>query len=276
MRAQALLVILPLVAILTACPGDPLPPDVEILTPEPLGAPTASADGRLTCLGTNVPADVVGTSITLAGWTRTLADPTNSGGVQPAARAEAFDPTGVSLGTAFSDTGNGRLAISVPSRSSGFEGWVEITADGFLDTAFYSSHRYTNNEIAGWVWLTTAAERDANAAVASVTVEAGTGILVGAIHDCDVFGTANVVIRYGGRTDGVVYFDRFAPAPGATFTDASGRFAVANVPPGPLVVQAFGRLMPGEPLILLSRADVTITADKITEVDLQPRADVER
>ena len=58
--------------------------------------------------------------------------------------------------------------------------------------------------------------------------------------------------------------------------DVSGRFAIPNVDAGPLTVQAFGRLMPGEPLLLLGRADVTVSADAITAVDLQPRAGAER
>lgn len=277
MRILALLAHIPLVAILSACPGPTPPDEVQILSPEPAGAPTESADGRLSCLGSNEPLDAVGTGITLPGWARTLADPTNTGDAQPAARVDVFDASGAPLGTAFSDTSNGRVAVSVSVRSAGFDGWVEITATGYIDMTFFSSRRITSDAVAGWVWLTTPEERDSHAAASSITLEAGTGILVGAVHDCVVFGTANVVIRYGGdRTDGVVYFNGFDPAPGDTFTSASGRFAIANLPPGPLVVDAFGRLMPGEPLILLSRADVTITADEITVVDLQPRAGVDR
>ncbi|NOY89990.1 MAG: hypothetical protein GXP55_02185, partial [Deltaproteobacteria bacterium] len=190
------------------------------MTPEPAGAPSESADGRLICLGGNEPPDVSGSTLTLPGWVRTFADPTNSGGAPPAVRAEAFDPSGVSIGTAFSDTVNGRLLISVPVRPAGFEGWVSVHADGFLDVTIFSSLRYTNTAVAGWVWLTTAEERDAVAAAASVALEPGTGILIGAVHDCDVFGSGNVVIRHGTSTDGVVYFTGFDPDPALTFTDA--------------------------------------------------------
>jgi len=265
-------------AALTACGDDDMmTPDVEVLDPEPAGAPSDSADGRLTCLGSNTPTPPAGTNLTLPGWVRAFSDPTNSGGVQPAAQAEAFDPTGLSLGTAFSDTGNGRVAINVPIRSAGFDGTVTVSAAGFVTTTLASSHAYTtNNSVAGWVWFATPDEQTAQATAAGVTLEAGKGVVVGAVHDCDVFGVANAVIRYGTRTDGVVYYEGFDPASGRTFTDVSGRFAIPNVDPGPLTVQAFGRLMPGEPLLLLGRADVTVSADAITAVDLQPRAGAER
>ena len=263
-------------SLLAGCPGgdDPNVP-AETLDPEPAGAPTELAEGRLSCLGKNKKPPPDGTNLVLPGWARMLSDPTNTSGAQPEAQAEAFDADGVSLGTGFSNTGNGRTAISVPIRSAGFEGHVRVTADGYLPTALYSSHPYTSTAVAGWVWMATPDEVAMHATTAGVTVEAGKGILAGAVHDCDVFGVANAVIRHGDSTDGVIYYEGFAPGTG-TFTAANGRFVIPNVDPGPVTVAAFGRVEAGGPLLLLSSADAVVTADEITMVDLQPRASVER
>jgi hypothetical protein len=59
-------------------------------------------------------------------------------------------------------------------------------------------------------------------------------------------------------------------------TAASGRFAVANVAPGPIAAEAFGRPTAVGALTLLSLAEVTVVADEVTSVDLQPRVLVER
>jgi hypothetical protein len=272
------LMLLPL-AVLAGCPNGDDDPNVPILEPEPAGAPTALADGRLTCLGDNAPDPAVGPVLGLPGWVRTYADPTNSGGVQPAAQVEAFDENGLSIGAAFADTGNGRVSVTVPVRAEGFGGSVLVTATGFIPTRFFTSRPVTGTEAAGWAWLVTEAERDQLAVDAGVVLDPAQGIVVGAIHDCDVFGVGATVIRIGGATgstDGVVYFDAFAPVPGDTFTAASGRFARANVTPGPVTVEAFGRTEPGGPLELLGRADVNVAVGEITAVDLQPRVGVDR
>lgn len=262
--------------LVAACGDDDGGPAAPVLTPEPAGAPTAIAEGRLSCLGRNAPPDPEGSNLTLPGWIRAWADPTNSGMMQPEARVEAFTSGGVSLGESFSDTRTGRLALNVPIPPTGFEGTVVAEADGFVTTRFFSSRAVTNTDVAGWAWMVTPAERDSIATDAGVSQAAGSGIVVGAIHDCDVFGVANAVIRFGGSTSGVVFFSDFAPAPERTFSDVSGRFAIANVPPGPLTVEAFGRTEAGGPLVLLSRADIDVQADVITSVDLQPRVGAER
>lgn len=267
---------LALTALLAGCPED-VPPvgEAPILEPEPAGAPIAIADGRLSCLGNNAPTPPAGRNLTLPGYTRALADPGNTTGAQPPASVEAFDSMG-SLATAFASTSDGRVAVTVPIEATGFDGWVRVTAAGFVPTSLYSSRPYTSDAVAGWAWMPTPAEVTEHATMAGTAVTPGQGTLVGAVHDCDVFGVANAVIRYAGRTDGVVYYDGFAPSSALTFTAVSGRFAVANVPPGPVTVEAFGRLTAAGPLTLLSRADVTVTADEITAVDLQPRVAVER
>lgn len=263
-------------SLLVGCPGDDVPPaQVPILDPEPAGSPTAIAEGRLTCLGNNAPAPPIGLNLTLPGYTRALADPTNASGSQPAASVEAFDATGT-LGTTFASTTDGRVALAVPIDMTGFQGWVKVTATGFVPVSLYTSRPYTSNSVSGWAWLPTMAEVTEQATMAGKTITSGQGILVGAVHDCDVFGVSNAVIRYAGRTDGVVYYMDFEPSTALTFTSASGRFAVPNVAPGPVTVEAFGRVTAGGPLTLLSRAEVTVTANEITAVDLQPRVAVER
>ena len=266
---------LALCAILSGCPGPGPAAEVPILDPEPASAPTEIADGFLACLGNNAPMPATVTDLLLPGYTRALADPGNALGVQPAATLEAFDATG-SRGTAVATPLDGRVVLSVSVGPAGFDGWVRATADGLVPTSLYSSRAYTRNIVSGWVWMPTPAEMTDQATTAGVTLTPGQGTLVGAVHDCDVFGIANAVIRYGDRIDGVVYYEGFAPDPALTFTGASGRFAVANLAPGPITVEAFGRLEASGPLVLLSRAEVTIVADEITSVDLQPRVDVER
>lgn len=255
--------------------------EAPILDPPPAGAPDALAGGRLGCLGDNAPAPPTSTNLTLPGWVRTVADPDNSGEVQPSAFVEAFDPTGLSLGSGYSNNHDGRVAVTVPISDVGFEGEVVIepmaSFEGeYIEQHFFTSRPYTDTAVAAWVWLFTVEERDTMATDAGVTIEAGTGILSGAVHDCDVFGVDNAVIRWGERTDGVLYVEDFSPATGRTFTDTSGRFLVPNVPPGPITVEAYGRLEDGGPLVLLSAADVEVYADLVTAVDLQPRVGLER
>lgn len=270
----------PALSVLGACPGgdddDAVP--VPILEPEPAGAPDDIADGldrdgrtTLGCLGRNEPDPPEGTNLLLVGWARTLADPANDGEAQPSAQAEAFDETGASVGMAFSDTGNGRVTITVPVRETGFLGSIQVQSDGFVDQRFRSSRPVTGTTAAAWTWLVTQAELDGMAADASVELEGGTGILVGSVHDCDVFGVANAVIRAGGSTEGVFFFDEFAVAPERTFTAESGRFAIPNVAPGVVTVEAFGRTRDGGPLELLSTAEVEVSAGMVSAVDLQPR-----
>ena len=270
---------------LAACPADddddsvPVP----ILEPEPADAPTAVADGldpddrsTLSCAGDNSPDPPDGSSLALVGWVRALADPANAAHATPAAEAEAFDENGESLGSAFSDTGNGRVAVTIPIRESGFVGSVVVAAETYLEQRFSSSRPVTNTAAAGWTWLVTQDEIDALAAETAVDVDPAKGIVVGAVHDCDVFGVANAVVRVGNETAGVVYFDAFSAAPALTFTADSGRFAVPNVDPGTVVVEAYGRSEAGGPLELLSRAEVIVSAGMVTAVDLQPRVGATR
>jgi len=275
------LVTLTVLSTLVGCGDDDDDDDsgpVPILTPEPAGAPDDIANGldpegrsTLGCLGRNTPDPPSGSSLTLPGWVRTLADPENDGEVQPAAGAQAFDEDGTLVGAAFSDIGSGRIAVTVPIRPIGFIGSVSVHADGYVDQRFVSSRAITGTAAAGWTWLVTQEELETLASEAAVELEAGTGTLVGSVHDCDVFGVANAVIRVDGSTDGVFFFDAFALAPERTYTAESGRFAVPNVSPGTVTVEAFGRTREGGPLELLSLAEVAITADRITAVDLEPR-----
>ena len=257
--------------------GPPEPPEeVPVLTPEPAGAPSALAQGRLTCLGNNEAPIPAGSNLTLPGWVRTFADRTNTSGVQPSARADVINPEGVSLGVAFSDSANGRVAVTVPIPMTGFTGHVLVTSDGFQDVNLYSSRPYATTGYAAWVFLLTQAELDTAATEAAETLDPSLGVLVGSVHDCDIFGIENAVVRVANDTAAVVYFDDFALAPERTFTDASGRFAVANVEPGSVTVEAFGRIEEGGPLLLLSRADITVVGGAMTAVDLQPRVGATR
>lgn len=251
---------------------------VPVLDPEPAGAPDEVGDGldpdgrsTLGCAGNNAPDPPGGSTLTLPGWVRTFADPSNDADLQPAGQGQAFDESGTMVGAAFSDTSNGRIAISVPIRDTGFVGTILVTADGYLDQRFASSRPVTGTAAAGWTWLVTQDEVDTLATEAGVEADPAKGIVVGAVHDCDVFGVANAVVRVAGSTEGIVYFDDFAAAPERTFTADSGRFAIANVDPGTVVVEAYARSEAGGPLELLSRADVQVTAGKVTAVDLEPR-----
>jgi len=286
-----------LIGLVVACDDeentDPTP-SAPTLTPEPEGAPTDTADGRLSCLGSNTQAASSSTNLQLNAWARTWADPDNDGGLQPAARLEAFDETGLSLGISFSDEASGRATLSIPTRTGSFSGTLLATADGYLDWYWWSSRAYTppssDTPPAGWAWLITAEELEAEATEAGIELQDRTGMLVGAVHDCDGFGVANAVIRWSGSTDDVTYLDdpsyqnsdsgigedHFTALQGATFTSTGGRFAIPNVSPGAVTVEAFGRTERGGPLVLLSVADVDVSRNAVTAVDLQPREGVNR
>jgi len=275
---------------LAACPaGDDDDDDAPILVPEPPGAPEEVADGTdeegrttLGCLGRNAPDPPEAAHVTLLGWVRAWADPTNTADRSPDAAVEAFDETGTWLASAASDIVSGRLAMTVPIREAGFLGSVMVhpvnEADGYWHQRFVWSLPVTGTTMAGWSWLVTADEIASLAATAGVEIDPDRGILAGAVHDCDGFGVANAVIRWGDRTDGVEHLvQRGDPAafdlePGLTFTTETGRFAIPNVEPGVIAVEAYGRLEAGGPLVLLSHAEIEVSAGIVSAVGLEPRA----
>ncbi|MBI2893430.1 MAG: hypothetical protein HYY06_07745 [Deltaproteobacteria bacterium] len=258
--------------------------EAPILDPEPPGSPSevvgaGSVDFEISCLGDNSQPDPNGTNLTLPGWIRDWNDPTNDGGVQPEADAEAYDEVST-LGTSSSDIGNGRVAISVPVEETGFVGTVRVTADDYLEQHFRVSRPVTTTKTAGWMWLVRQSDVDAVAAEADIEVDPDRAIVVGAVHDCLGFGYSNAIIRWGDSTDGVLYFDGFTPAPERTFTAESGRFAIAGVPEGPLTVEAYGRLdgsgQSAGPLTLLGRIDIEVSTSYVSAIALEPRVGVER
>lgn len=285
MNTRTLLVMSLLLAAAIGCEGcpptdddDTVQEDPEILDPEPPGAPVEMVDGRISCVGDNEPAEPAAASLELTGWVRTWNDP-EADDLPPSFEVEALSPSGSSLGTAFSNPNpgqDGRVAVTVPVTDAGFIGHVMITADGYVPVRFHNSLPITNTDFGGWVWAVTQEDVDQIAADAGVTLEADTGILVGAIHDCDSFGMANGVVVVDDSAEGVYYVEGWDPVEERGYSAPSGRFALPNLAPGPVTVKAFGRLEAGGPLTLLSRVDGDIVADVITQVALEPRAGVER
>ncbi len=281
MRARAIC----LVTFLAGCGPTPPSDQVETLTPEPAGAPTAVADGRLTCLGNNPPPQVTSQQVVLPGWTRFFTDPTatNDGASQTPvhavpARIEAFSSNGASLGSTFASATDGRAALTVPITGSGFTGHLEATCDamcaggaaGLIDYHFWTNRPYTQPQTAGWAWMMSQADLTAVATKAGVTVDGSKAIAAIAVHDCDGFGVGNAVVTVGGSASGGIYFDGFDATAG-TFTAASGRVAFANLPPGSTEVKAFGRTDAGGPLTLLASITVDLKPGVITGIDLEPR-----
>lgn len=266
-------------AVALAC-GDPEPvgpgAKVETLVPEPAGAPTAAADGRLGCLGDNAPKPVSGSTIELLGWVRALSD-RDAMQTPPQGRVTAYTAGGGMLGETFVDRGKkGRVTLSVPIQSTGFTGHIVVssTAAGFLDYRFSTSRAVTSPTLAAWAWLTTPAEADAKGTAVGVTRDPNKGILYGGVLDCDAFGVANAVVQVNGSTDGVLYVEGFEPSASATFTTSAGRFVAANVSPGKVTIKAFARPEAGGELELLSSIDATVEAQKITAVALEPRVGI--
>jgi len=262
--------------LVSGCDGGPVAPKptpaVETLAELP-NAPTATVDGRLTCMGKKPPAATVG-AMELTGYVRALADPDGNLPV-PAATVEAFLPDGTSLGSGGVDvTKKGRIAISVPVQAAGFDGYAVVKHPGFLDFRLQSSRPKTTTDLDGWAWLTTAGEIDSRSKDLGFVAKAGTGILVGAVHDCDGFGVGNAVVVVGTGNHLVYYVEGFDISPSRPYSSATGRFVAANLPPGPITVKAFGRVDAGGPLSLLSSAQVTIEAGRMNAIDLQPRTGI--
>lgn len=246
-------------------------PPAEILSPEPAGAPTQLADGRLGCMGSNAPDPADPGTLELTGYVRTLADP-GATAEPPAVEVAAFTSSGAPLGSAFADPSkDGRIAVSVPVQEEGFTGYLEISDAAFLPYRFQSNRAVTSTDVDGWAWLVTQAEVDQWATDLGVTYDSSRGVLIGSIHDCVNFGIGAAVLQIDGETDGVFYVSVLDAAPGDTYTGLSGRFVVPNLPPGDTVVKAFGRLEQGGPLTLLAAGEVEVVAGTITSVDLQPK-----
>lgn len=267
-------ILLALALGLSACDGGPTAPAaepvVETLAELP-NAPTEVVDGRMTCIGKGGVPGAAG-ALEVNGYVRTLADPEAKKEV-PAAKVEVFLPDGTSIGTGFADsTKAGRVAISVPVKATGFEGYSVVSQGGFLDWRLSSSRPITTTDIAGWAWLSTQDEINSRAKALGFELKAGTGILVGAVHDCDGFGVANAVVVVGSSSSNLVYYmEGFDIAAARPYTSLTGRFVTANLPAGELTVKAFGRLKASGPLTLLSSAKVTIEAGRMTAIDLAPR-----
>lgn len=260
----------PFLVLFTACPGDDTDPaPVEVLDPEPIGAPTDPVDGRWTCLGEEEHPSWGAGSLQLTGYIRTLADPTAT--VEPpAATIAAFDERENAIGTGFADPSHtGRVNLSVPVDAVGFKGHLVVTEPGYLDYRFQASRPFTTSYYAGWAWLTTPAERDAQALAVGADLPAGAQVLLGAVHDCDGFSVANAVITIDDATDGLYFVEGFAPVNGRTFTTTSGRFIAPDIEGRHPVVAAWGRVEAGGPLQLLSRVEVT-GQDGASAVALEP------
>ncbi len=273
---RELLAVLLLGACIVGCPNgedpeEPVAPPAEVWKPAPSGAPDEAADGRLTCLGKNAPSTVTGNAIELTGYARLLADPDAEHEV-PSASVEVFTADDISLATAFSDpVKSGRASVNVPISDAGFTGYAKVVLDGYLDYRFQTSRAVTDTALTAWVWLTTADEVSTHADALGLAVDAGKGLLFGAVHDCDGFGVQYAVIRVENSAADVLYIEGFAPVADRTWTSDTGRFVVPNLPPGTVTVKAFGRSAAGEPLSLLSQIDVEIQADAISAVNLEPR-----
>ena len=245
-------------------------PEVETLDLEPDGAPTQVAEGRLTCLGNPAP-EAQGVGIELTGYVRLLADP-EANEPPPAAKVEAFTPSGDALGEGFADpTKAGRVSVSVPITKDGFDGHTRVTHEGYLDWWQHTSNPIAGTSQSGWAWLMTADELAERADAIEIEVDADTGLLVGAVHDCDGFGVQYAVVQVDGKTDGVYYVEGFDVVADRAFTSETGRFAVPISSSGELRVKAFGRSVPEGPLELLSNATVTVETGRVASIALQPR-----
>lgn len=265
----------PLVAmalLLAGCPrSDTDPAPIETLTPEPPGAPTDPIDGRWTCLGHEENPSWGPGSVQLTGYVRTYADPTATAN-PPAATLSAFDERNNAVGTGFADPSHaGRVSMTVPVDAEGFKGYLIVSQPGYLDYRFQASRPFTTSFYAGWAWLMTASERDAEAAAVGADVPAGARILLGSVHDCDGMGVQNAVITVDDATDGLLFVEGFAPVEGRAFTTTSGRFVMPEMGANRVEVAAWGRLEAGGPLQLLSRVEARPQDGGISAVALEPR-----
>lgn len=266
-------------------------PNVEVLDPEPAGAPTGivvATDTDLSCLGKR-PTPASGSAVELTGYVRTLDDPTAQA-APPAATVQAYTAGGDLLGTDYADASKqGRVAISVSFQGDGFDGYTVVSDPAYLDYRFESSRLVTSPEVNAFVWLVNDADVATWESTLGITQDAGNGILFGSVQDCLAFALENVVVQVSGSTDGIYYPDGPAPsvcptgaacprpfaAADGTYTNDTGRFFLPNVPPGPVTVKVFGRLTAGGPLTLLSSIQTQVTAGAITGVAMLPRMGAE-
>jgi hypothetical protein len=241
----------------------------ETLTPEPSGAPSAALGGRWSCLGNWDLEPPSGNALELVGYVRTLADP-DGRDEPPSAKVEARTLEGSTLGETFSDPGkDGRVALSVPVNKAGFTGLARITHDDYVPWSFFVSRAVTRTEVNAWAFIATEDDLTERADAAGIALDAGKGVLVGAVHDCDAFGAENAIVTVRGETDAVWFVEGFEPTDSRTFTTETGRFVVPNVAPGDVEVKAYGRVEEGGDLVLLSEATVTIVADEMSSVALE-------
>lgn len=265
-----------LTTLLCACEADPGPTPAASTAVETLaefgGAPKDARSGVFACLG-KAAGTAPGGSLELTGYVRTLADP-EAKSAPPAASVEIFSADGTSLGKGFADaTKAGRVSVSVPVKSTGFDGYALVTSAGFLDWQLQSSRKTVSTSTSGWAWMTKQDEVAQRAQKLGLPLQDGKALLVGAVHDCDGFGAANVVVVVGGSPDAAVfYLEGFDLVGTRTFTSDAGRFAVANLPPGKTTIKAYGRSKAGGKLELVSTMQATLVAGKVTAVELAPRA----
>ncbi len=262
----------------------------HLLEPEPAGAPDELArswedkartkldDDSLACLGSRWPevdhgVNSADPTVSLPGYVRTLVDPENEPEGVPESQVEAFTRSGIKVGSAFSDTKDGRTFFQVPvERGVGFTGEVRVTMEGHLPYWLSSNTPYSLHYLNVFPWLPTAEDVQAAAGRSGAPLDVSAGIVVGAVHDCKRFGLPNawVVVEGGGGT--VHYVGTgWDIDPERTFTSYTGRFAVTGLPAGEAEISAYGRVDWGCGLMYLGTATVTVRPGEVVAFDLSPR-----
>ena len=302
MMLEHRLLYLSLCAALLGCGGEDDDPAAQEhpalsgkrLEVEPAGAPPPSATAgylevkvenasRLTCLATDYLPEAGSSTVTLPGYVRSLADPGAKGGASsiPEVVIQLFGADGIQLAPdQFPDKAKkGRVAISVglPDKEQGFAGhaWLKSQPEAgepkeFLDYRFQVSRPVKSTSFAAWAWMTTQTEVDERAK-ALVEVQPDQGIVFGAVHDCDGFGVPNAIVLVDGEAADVYYVEGFEIEKSRTYTSETGRFVAPNISPGKVRVEAYGRLEPEGPLILLSSMETEVVSGAISAVALEPR-----
>jgi len=127
--------------------------------------------------------------------------------------------------------------------------------------------------------MTTQEEVDSDFADLELQQQDGTGILVGAVHNCDAFGLGNAIVLVNGSPEPVYYveFWTIMDRSERTFThqgdvsqELGGRFVVPNLQPGEVEVAAYARIEEGGPLVCIGKLTTEIEAGTISAVAIEP------
>jgi hypothetical protein len=163
-------------------------------------------------------------------------------------------------------SGTAELDIEINLQSTGFTGYLEVTAPDVFPHLFFQTVPIAVSPLL-YAAVFTSDEAEVASAVLGTTFDPQRGQLLYTVLDCLGVAANGIRIDLGAATDGdsTAFFSiNGVPTPAATSTSGPGRAGVLNVKPGAITIQTID----DETGIVVGRTPVVIRAGHATTVQL--------